>query len=137
MNQYLALSAISGVTAGQRGHKIPRLQLRLFGEMTMAMNLKAFFSGPEWVEVSVPDWFRERTETVIRALGDDHADVQLFKDILAAGKVSEEAAERADALAGTTQNSDVFLLAVDIAYYAFTVLQTITQVVPVTRPQAA
>lgn len=103
----------------------------------MAMNLKAFFSGPEWVEASVPEWFRERTETVVRALGDDHADVRLFKDILAAGKVSADAAERADALAGTTQNSEVFLLAVDIAHYAFTVLQTITQVVPVTKPKAA
>lgn len=103
----------------------------------MAMNLKAFISGPEWVEVSVPEWFKERAETVIKTLGDDHAEVQLFKEILAAGTVSENAAERADALAGTTQSSDVFLLAIDIASHAFAVLQTITQVVPMTKPKAA
>lgn len=103
----------------------------------MTLNLKTFFSGPEWVELSIPDWFKERTKTVIQTLGDDHAEVQLFKDILAAGKISVDAVERADALAGSTQNSDVFLLAVDLAYHAFTVLQTITQVVPVTTPRAA
>lgn len=103
----------------------------------MAMNLKAFFPGPEWVEISIPDWFKERAETIIKALGDDQADVLLFKEILAAGKVTEDAAVRADALARATQNSDVFLLAIDIASHAFTVLQTIAQVVPMTKQKAA
>lgn len=103
----------------------------------MSMNLKAFFSGPAWVDVTVPEWFKERVDAIAKTLGDDHADLALFKEILAEGKVTEDAAMRADALAGTTQAPEVFLLATDIGLHAFTVLQMITQVVPVERPKQA
>ncbi|BBA36183.1 uncharacterized protein sS8_4253 [Methylocaldum marinum] len=96
----------------------------------MAINLRSFFSGPEWAEVSIPDWFKERAEALIGQLGDDNPDAQVFKDILVAGRIELEAVMRADELAGTTQNPDVFLLAIDIATHGFTVLQMIAQMVP-------
>ena len=102
----------------------------------MAMNLRSFFSGPEWAEISLPDWFKERAEALIAQLGDDHPEVRVFKDILAAGRIEQEAAIRADELAGTTQNPDVFLLAIDIASHGFTVLQLIAQMVPLRRKAA-
>ncbi|WP_348760049.1 hypothetical protein [Candidatus Methylocalor cossyra] len=102
----------------------------------MALNLRSFFNGPEWAEISVPEWFRERAAALIAQLGDDHPDVQLFKDLLAAGRIEQEAVQRAGDLAGTTKNPDVFLLAVDIATHSFLVLQLIAQMVPL-RQKAA
>ncbi|MBP1150578.1 hypothetical protein [Methylocaldum sp. RMAD-M] len=102
----------------------------------MAMNLRSFFNGPEWAEIGIPDWFKGRAEALIAQLGDDHPDVQVFKDILAAGRIGQEAVMRADKLAGTTKNADVFLLAVDIATHGFTVLQVIAQMVPLRRKAA-
>jgi hypothetical protein len=56
--------------------------------------------------------------------------------MLAAGKVTEDAAIRADALAGATQHGEVFLLAIDIASHAFSVLQVIAQTIPSAKKAA-
>jgi hypothetical protein len=45
----------------------------------MALNLRSFFSGPDWVEVNLPDWFKERAAALVKTIGEDHADVQFSK----------------------------------------------------------
>lgn len=102
----------------------------------MAYNIRTFYSGPAGVEASIPDWFKTRTEALVAQLGDDSPDVQCFKRMLAEGRIVEEMLPEVDQLAGSTQNPEVLLLAVDIATHAFAVSQLVAQMVPL-RPKAA
>lgn len=99
-------------------------------------NMRAFSIGPEWDEISIPDWFKERTEALTAQIGDDSPEAVLFKDILAKGHLTKDALASADKLAGDTQTREVFLLAVDIATHGFTVLQAIPQL-SLLQPKAA
>jgi hypothetical protein len=96
----------------------------------MAMTLKTFITGPEWVTVSIPEWFPTRVDALITQFGDQEPELEMFKSILAAEAVSKDAVDQADQLAGTTQHSEVFLLAIDIATHALTVQQMVVNTVP-------
>lgn len=101
----------------------------------MAMQLRSFFTGPEWAEISIPDWFKERSQALSARLGAEHPELALFTAILNAGRIEQDAVVNLDQLAGSTQDSEVFLLAVDLATHAFTVMQSIALIAP--RPKAA
>ena len=101
----------------------------------MAMNLRSFFTGPEWAVISVPDWFKERNQALVERLGADNPEIALFAEIVNAGLIEEDAVIKLDQLAGATQDSEIFLLAVDLATHAFTVMQSIALMAP--RPKAA
>lgn len=103
----------------------------------MTMNMRPLFAAPsDWPAVSVPDWFKERANAVIAELGEESEDVQLFKEILADGHISQNALEKADKLASTTKNQECFLLAIEIGSHAYTVVQSIGQLMPIQAPRA-
>jgi hypothetical protein len=85
----------------------------------------------------VPDWYMERVSSLIQTLGDDNPELTIFKDILSAGKLTEEHIQNTHALASSTQQPEIFLLAVDIANHACTIMQAIALIVPVNKPANA
>lgn len=75
--------------------------------------------------------------TLIDQFGEDEADLELFKNILAVGTVSKDTVAQADQLAGIIKHSEVFVLAIDIAFHALTVQQMVVNAVPLGLKQAA
>jgi hypothetical protein len=99
------------------------------------LRLRSFFYGPEWPEVSLPDWFKERATALIAALGPDKGESKLFQAILDANSFKLEMVQPLDDLIGFSQNTDAVQLATDISVHAFTTVSIIGQVVPA-RPVA-
>ncbi|PPD23475.1 MAG: hypothetical protein CTY24_04220 [Methylobacter sp.] len=103
----------------------------------MSLKFTTLFHAREWFDITVPDWFKERVETLTKTLGEDNEELTVFKDILSGGKLTEELIQNTHVLASSTQQGDIFLLAVDIAQHACTAIQTIALVVPVNIPTNA
>lgn len=100
----------------------------------MSLKFTTLFHAREWFDINVPDWFKERVETLTKTLGEDNQELTVFKDILSGGKLTEELIQSTNSLAKSTQQPDIFLLAIDIAQHACTAIQTIALLVPVNIP---
>lgn len=103
----------------------------------MPLNFTSLFPARQWFDMNVPDWLKERVESLVQTLGEDHKDITLFKDMLSGGKLTEELIHNTHVLASSTQQRDIFLLAVDIAHHACTIMQAIALIVPVNKPTSA
>lgn len=90
--------------------------------------LKSCMHGPEWPELSIPDWFRERAEALIGKLGEDHPDFKVFRQILSTGKIEEKAVDHLDFIAGKTEQAETIQLAVDISHHCFAAIKVISSV---------
>ena len=99
----------------------------------MSLKFTSLMHAREWFALDVPEWFNERMEALVQTLGEDNPELTVFKNILAEGKLTEELIESTHALAGATQQRDIFLLATDIANHACTAIQTIALTVPVNK----
>jgi len=103
----------------------------------MPLNFTSLFPARQWFDMNVPDWLKERVESLVQTLGEDHKDLTLFKDMLSGGKLTEELIDNTHVLASSTQQRDIFLLAVDIAHHACTIMQAIALIVPINKPTSA
>ncbi len=88
--------------------------------------LKSCMRGPEWIELSIPDWFRERAEALIAKLGEDHPDSKAFRKILTTGHVEEKDIEFVDFIASKTPNWESIQLAADISQHCFATIKAMT-----------
>jgi hypothetical protein len=103
----------------------------------MPLNFTNLFPAHQWFDMNVPEWYMERVSSLVQALGDDNQELTIFKDILSSGKLTEEHIQKANVLASSTQQPEIFLLAVDIANHACTIMKAITMIVPVNKPANA
>lgn len=94
----------------------------------MATLLKSCMKGPDWPELSIPEWFRERAEALIAALGEDHPDSTVFRQILSAGIIEEKAVDHLDFIAGKTQNEETIKLAIDVSHHCFATIHVMSQI---------
>ncbi|MFA5982980.1 MAG: hypothetical protein WC782_03100 [Methylococcaceae bacterium] len=103
----------------------------------MSLNFTNLFPGHQWFDMNVPDWYGERVGALVQTLGDDNQELAILKNILSDGKLTEEHIQNTNALASSTQQPEIFLLAVDIANHACTIMQAISLIVPVNKPANA
>lgn len=102
----------------------------------MGLNLRPFCYGPSWPEISIPDWFKERTAAIAAQIGDDSPDVKVFQEIINAGHFSEESIAQLEEVASTTQSAEALLLAIDASTHCFCVVQVISHMVPAEKKAA-
>jgi hypothetical protein len=92
----------------------------------MATLLQSCMKGPDWQEVIVPDWFRERAEALIAQLGEDHPDSKVFRGILSTDKISEKAVDHLEFIAGKTSVGESIQLAIDLSQHCFATIKVMT-----------
>ncbi len=90
--------------------------------------LKSCMKGPDWPELTVPEWYPPRAEAIIAHLGEDNPESKAFKRILTAGRIEEEAIEDLDRIAGKSNNVPTIMLAMDIAQHAFATIRIMTTI---------
>jgi hypothetical protein len=94
----------------------------------MTTLLRSCQQGPDWPELTIPDWFRERAEALIAKLGEDHPDSKVFRQILTAGRIEEKAVEHLDFIAGKTQHDETIQLAIDISHHCFATIKVMSAI---------
>ncbi len=92
----------------------------------MSTKLKFSLKGPDWPELSIPDWYKERAAPIIERLGADHPESKALQKILDAGKIEEAAVDELDDLANKSGNVPFIMLAVDTVQHSFTTIMMMT-----------
>ena len=95
----------------------------------MTTKLDFAMQGPAWPEASLPDWFIERTDSVIAALGEDHDLSKLFRKIVSTGKIEEADVDAIDDLMYKLGNPDAFVLCADISAHFFETIKMMSLIV--------
>jgi len=94
----------------------------------MATKLQSCMKGPQdWpAELTIPDWFKERAETLIGQLGEEHPDSKAFRTILTNGHIDERGVDYVDYIASKTENADSMQLAIDLSQHCFATIKVMT-----------
>jgi hypothetical protein len=83
-------------------------------------------NGPEWTDLTVPEWYKERAEGLIAKLGEERPDSKVFNAILATGQIEEKVIGHVHFIASRTKETDSLQLAADIVQHSFATLKIMT-----------